>query len=999
MRYASGHWFKKAFSCHFMGVTFVLLLLLCCPTLSEAQENSAFEETRVTINAARIGVADISAIIHEQDAYLSVSDLFTFLKIQSQPSAGMDSLTGIIQNQNDPYFFDIKKRTIAYQKKLFDLNKGDLIRTETSLYLKSNYYGEIFGLYCTFDFRSLSVSLNTKIELPIFREMRQEVMRNNVNRLKGNVKVDSIIPRSYQLFKPGTLDWSFSSAQQSNGQEFNRLSFNTGAAVAGGTTELGLNFQTNYPLNLEDQHFLWKYANNDTKGFRQAILGVISAQTISSIFKPVVGFQLTNTPTTFRRSFGSYKLSETTQPNWIVELYVNGIMVDYTKADASGLFTFDIPMVYGNSDVSLRFYGPWGEEQERKMNISIPFNFLPVKQFEYVVSAGLVGNDKNKKIAKTQFSYGLSQRATIGGGVEYLSSIQSNTTIPYLNGSFRLGSKILLSGEFDYKTLYKTTLSYNIPSGFQIEMRYTNFEKGQKVLYHNYLEERNLSFSLPVRNKKFALFSRVSLNQILMPEATNTSGVISFSSRILGISNNFTTYSIINDQKFLKTSNTNSTLSQTFRLPARSTFTQRFEYGYDQKRLSIVKFEIDKPIFKKAYINLSFENNFRSKIYETAISFRYDFSFAQTSFSARVNKNRESVISESASGSFYFDSKYNYLGTSNRNCVDKGGIVLIPFLDLNLNNKYDKGEPKVKSLKLSANAGRLQYDNKDTVIRITDLEPYTHYIIELNRNSLDNIAWQLKNASLSIAVDPNIIKVVEIPITVTGEVSGMVYSKSENGKSGLGRINIQFARNNGTIAGTTLSESDGYFSYLGLNPGKYNAKVDSVQMRNIEMISQPNEIPFSIKANMDGDFLDGLEFTLEALSRPIKETPQEIFKETLKLETPIANNITPIIRSKELQKTLYELNAAYNDGCYFVQVGAYKHEAVARKVLDIFNRHTTYPVTLVYENRLFKVRAGYFKSLKEANACYRWMQVRRIDKFQGTIIYKNSRMRSIIVRK
>ncbi len=107
--------------------------------------------------------------------------------------------------------------------------------------------------------------------------------------------------------------------------------------------------------------------------------GKIHTGAISSIYNPVVGVQLTNTPTTYRRSFGTYNLSDRTDPGWIVELYVNNVLVDYVKADASGFFTFEVPLVYGNSIVKLKFYGPWGEERTREQNINIPYNFLPAK--------------------------------------------------------------------------------------------------------------------------------------------------------------------------------------------------------------------------------------------------------------------------------------------------------------------------------------------------------------------------------------------------------------------------------------------------------------------------------------------------------------------------------------------------------------------------------------------------------------------------------------------
>ena len=52
--------------------------------------------------------------------------------------------------------------------RLFDLEPGELIKTETDLYLKSPYFATVFGLECIFDFRTLSVRVETKLELPLF---------------------------------------------------------------------------------------------------------------------------------------------------------------------------------------------------------------------------------------------------------------------------------------------------------------------------------------------------------------------------------------------------------------------------------------------------------------------------------------------------------------------------------------------------------------------------------------------------------------------------------------------------------------------------------------------------------------------------------------------------------------------------------------------------------------------------------------------------------------
>ena len=159
------------------------------------------------------------------------------------------------------------------------------------------------------------------------------------------------------------------------------------------------------------------------------------------------------------------------------------------------------------------------------------------------------------------------------------------------------------------------------------------------------------------------------------------------------------------------------------------------------------------------------------------------------------------------------------LHANNRTSVGKCGIVIEPFLDINGNGKRDANEPRVPGLNVHIDGGRMVTSESDTTIRIYDLEPYRNYFIELARTSLNNIAWQIAKSTISVAVNANEFKKIEVPISVMGEVSGMVYLNGDNGKRGQGRVYVCFYNSDSLLAGRVLSESDGFFSFLGLKPG------------------------------------------------------------------------------------------------------------------------------------------------------------------------------------
>jgi hypothetical protein len=852
----------------------ILLLALFSPILSYAQKEPEYDEISVSFNVEGIGITEMPAVIRNEAVYLPITEVFDFLKIKNNTSSGFESVSGFFINRQAAYLIDRVNHRILYQKKVFTLKPDDLIRTETNLYLKSDYFGEVFGLYCTFNFRSLSVTLKTKFELPAIREMRQEEMRKNISHLKGEIKADTVIGRNYPFFRFGMADWSVNTTEQVQGWNDVRLNLGLGAVLAGGEAKVLINYDNNEPFTTRQQYYLWRFVNNDNYAFRQIMAGTISTQSISSLYAPVVGAQLTNTPTTYRRSFGTYTLSDFTEPNWIVELYVNNVLVDYVKSDASGFFIFEVPLVYGNSDIKLRYYGPAGEERTTLQNITIPFNFLPQNEFEYTVSAGTVEDGSDNLFSRVNFNYGVDRHMTVGSGFEYFSSVTSGKSMPFFNTSLSLTSSLLLSGEYVYGVRSKGVLNYRLPSNLQFEIDYSKYDKDQRAINTNFLEDRKAVISMPFRFGSSTIYSRFTINQLVLPATKYIMSDLLLSGSIFGVSVNSSTYALYTDPfpPYIY-----GNLSLSFRFPNGFVVTPQTQYDYNQKKLIFVKCEFEKQLFGHGYLDVVYEKDFINNVNNFQIGLRYEFPFAQTSASVRRDNNITSFI-QSANGSLMVDSRTNYLGTDNRPNVGKGGIVIVPFLDLNCNGRRDKGEPKANGLNFSIDAGRVERDNRDTTIRIFDLEPYTTYTIELDRNSFDNISWKIKKPTISVFIDPNQFKLIQIPIAVVGEVSGTVYlSENNNNKKGQGRIIVRFYRSDDfSLAATTLTEADGFFSFLGLAPGSYIARIDTAQLHRLYMTSSPITLPVTILQNKDGSVVDGIDFMLQSFKSDTSVIPAKV---------------------------------------------------------------------------------------------------------------------------
>ncbi|HQB58981.1 MAG TPA: hypothetical protein PK923_08395, partial [Bacteroidales bacterium] len=128
-----------------MAITGIML-----PARSLAQEEEYLEEMVIYFSVPRIGGTDISAVIGETSVYLSLIEVFDFLKIKNSYTAGFESVNGFFITEDAAYNIDRVNNRITFKDKEFQLKAGDIIRTETNLFLKTELFGQVFGLDCSF---------------------------------------------------------------------------------------------------------------------------------------------------------------------------------------------------------------------------------------------------------------------------------------------------------------------------------------------------------------------------------------------------------------------------------------------------------------------------------------------------------------------------------------------------------------------------------------------------------------------------------------------------------------------------------------------------------------------------------------------------------------------------------------------------------------------------------------------------------------------------------
>lgn len=837
--------------CFLKKSTFLLFFI---PFSSQAFQILDCDEVPITLHVKYLGQTELLSFICEKNTYFPIADLFDFLKVKNVSTHDFSGIEGFILNREDYFIIDTEKKQILYKGKTIPLKKEDFIQTRTTFYLDSKIIEEIFDLKSDFNPRTLSASLIPGFELASVRIARQEQMRENLKNTQHVFTADTTFLNEQKFFGFGTAAWNFNTMQSTNGNRINHLNLGVGGMVAGGDFRGNLNFNSNQKFSSRNLFYQWKYIDNDNIALRQTTVGKIAPQFISSIFNPMVGIQLTNAPTYINKSFGTYLLSDYTEPGWMVELYINNVMVDYLEADSSGFFFFNVPIMYGTTNVNLRFYGPWGEEELSERQVHIPFNFLSEGELQYNISSGLVENGNNDIFAQARANYGITNSINIGVGLEFLSSLSQDPIIPFLNTSLRLPANMLLSGEYYHNVGYKGNFNYLSPSQIRLELNYSKFKKEQEAVSFSYLEERKVTLSFPIKMGTNSATSRFTFRQNVLRNNTYTNMEWLLSGRAFGQRFNITSVAYYNN--FIKPVITSS-LSTSFRFYQNLIFSPMLEYDYNATQLTFISGELRTQIFKKINLRASYSHSFRFDQFNLNIGMSFNLDFSRVSINTSTS-NDFSTFSQSGGGGLIFNPSEDYYKFTDKSVIGRGSILFKPFLDLNGNGKRDKDEHQIEGVNIHAVGGGIMEQLADGVTTITGLEPYLTYHFKVDDRGLNRIAWQIENKTMNVFVNPNQIKLIEIPVKVVGEVSGYIY-ESENG---IGGIKINIFDSDKELITTVISEADGYFSYFGIHSGSYVARVDFRQLTSLNL-KVNEESKFEIINTEEGHFLDNLEFYLQ----------------------------------------------------------------------------------------------------------------------------------------
>ena len=824
---------------------------------------SDYDQVLITIYLDGGYSFDSYVVIQQPDIlYLDVEAVFKSLQIKCIPK--LNNLVGFIENEKNLYTINFEKKQITIGGKSINISRG-IIEELGVKYIRASLLFEAFGLKFTFNPRSLTAKLTSNFDPPFIQQQKRMKTRKKISKLRGEeIIVDTIITRDYHLLKLGTLNWGLNSSQSKNNTSNTDIKIELGTELLFGEANFLIDYNTKDKINITDIQTRWRFINNDNKFIKQAIIGRVPGQRdlITNRNTTAIGATINNTPNTVRKATGSYTITNTTEPNWNVELYLNDVLIDYTQADAAGLYLFKVPIVFGITTLTLRFYGPLGEVRTEQRTVNNPYTVVPVKKLEYSLTAGVIQDSINSPFGNMRLNYGVTSNLTVAGGVAYSPNNTAHPISATASASFQPFSAMFLNLDYTHEQRIKGILDYYITKNAFLNIGYTQFIEGKLPGASRLLKKIEVNFSKPYKNKFFSGLSQISFIQSRFKTFNYNAFNLMLNSSVSKVK--------VNSSFFINwasatTPQINSNLALSYTLGNGLALQSLASYDLTTNNFRSIGLRLQKKI-SKINVICSLRRDVSSKINTFSLSANYALPFSNVAFSSFYNGNNFN-FSENAAGSMAFGAEQTpHVG--NNSAIGKGGFLLYPFLDLNGNGKLDKGEKKVFLPSVKVPGAKAIISKKDSIVRVFDLNAFRNYNVEFLDTDLNNIAWRFKHKTYKIFVDPNQYKRVFIPVFTVGEINGMVYL----GSRGQGRITIQILDEKENIVVETLSEFDGYFNYLGLKPGKYTVRVDPEQIKNLNFKALPKVHQVTIKVSEYGDIIDDLDFTL---SKKVPKKPKE----------------------------------------------------------------------------------------------------------------------------
>ncbi|MBI4546897.1 MAG: hypothetical protein HY707_02880 [Ignavibacteriae bacterium] len=825
-----------------------------------------WEKIPVELRVASLGRKTLEIVVKDQNAYLPVDTVFTFLGIKNEFDAEDQRLEGFFKTTDTTYVIDCKTGEASIADKVFRLSSDDFIVSEGRLYLRTGFINNFFGLNFRYKPRRLTV------ELPLVRDLPAILVRQRQIRLQRQLARREIIPepeayigRRFSFVGTGRLGYNVFSRFSTVNPPRTRYYLTFGSKLLGGDFTARLVGTRARGVDRSDFRAQFRYPFLNTKAVQQIRIGEITTAGLRPTL--VTGVEVTNRPLQARYFFSPEVFRGQLEPNVDIEGYDIATGFRYQRTDEEGNYQFEIPLIYGLGNIELRGYDQWGQERVLRYRLNLPTTLIPPGEIEYSLTAGRTSNRSEVAASSGSLQWGVSSGLTLGTKFDYfnLSSVRTKV-YPALTATSRLFYGLIVNALVAPSAFSRVGLNWIFPSLSEFTLIGTQFS-------------RNAFFNPARMNNSLELILRQPLIRGLWANAfasqtgfendvlRELQGAILYRSRAVNPSLSSQITWRINPDGSLVTLSNQSIASLGVFMPAGVVLQMETGYNHLHHRIESFEANVARGFAAGLTVQLSYRRIPVVQFYHVGIQIRYRLPYLRVQAGAANTGHGQYEYSTGATGTISFDPTTPYLYFNNRiDLPGHGGIVINPFYDANGNGIPDKGEETLeKSRIFLANFTR---QTQSTAIPITSLRlgrllNYEEYDVYVDMKTLENPLLVPERGSVRVLAEPNYLKRVDIPLVIGGIVRGAVVTKDGREDPAPGINVIMKSREEKMVRKyATSTFSTGEYEFSTVPPGKYRIALDEAQLELLGYSAQPVSYEIDVMAKPEGDVIENKNFIL-----------------------------------------------------------------------------------------------------------------------------------------
>ncbi len=576
--------------------------------------------------------------------------------------------------------------------------------------------------------------------------------------------------------------------------------------------------------------------------------GDINSVALSQVATPTLGsgFTVTNRALDRPDNFDFTSFTGDSQPGWDVELYRNDALIDAQTVGTDGRYAFrNVPILFGNNQFRLTFYGPQGQVEEITKTYNAEASLLEKGEVNYNLSTGR----KNESVfgispetPPTGFStvgemeYGLTRNMTLTAGAAQLPLLDGDHTYATTGLRASLLSSVLasLDGAYDI-----SDSSYSLRASASTMVLDTVISARQRVA-SEFLSEEDAT-----------LASAISRQTLLRADRQfgRVSASLSYDNRDYESGRSEQIWTNQLSGAVFDTLNLTNTINYNHDNLGLDQMTGNFfGRGYWNQNLLGAQLDYDlKPEREPRHLKLSLQTPFTptftnliefntdlqgAKKKDLANTATFDIGRFKLSLTGRADDDGEFFGGLTVNTSFGRVPESKKWFFSSMSMAENGTVAVYPFTDKNYNQRRDPGETPPEGTNVKVGSQTLKLGKKGSVIasQLPVNQPVRISIDPANQEA--SPLWTTGVDAYTVVPRAGKVASIDFPVFEASQVDGTV--QAPEGMSPQGLI-VELIDAEGQAIRSTRAVFDGYYLIEGIMPGNYKLRISDESLSGSRM--------------------------------------------------------------------------------------------------------------------------------------------------------------------